>query len=72
MDRSQGETRVVCTCYSIDTYAIVAPNKNKQSLNKIYYWEIFHETVATAFNVRIVGALGYSITPYSLVAKTKV
>jgi len=21
-----------------------------QSLNKIYYWDIFHETVATAFN----------------------
>ena len=37
-----------------------------------FEWEIFHETVATAFNVRIVGALGYSITPYSLVAKTKV
>jgi len=22
-----------------------------QSLNKIYYWDIFHETVATAFNL---------------------
>ena len=25
-----------------------------QSLNKIYYWEIFHETVATAFNFALL------------------
>ena len=25
-----------------------------QSLNKIYYWEIFHETVATVFKDNIV------------------
>jgi len=32
-------------------HCITSCSWHTQSLNRIYYWEIFHETVATAFNI---------------------
>ena len=38
-------------------YCTTSCSWHTQSLNKIYYWEFFHKTVATAFNIKQKGEI---------------